>query len=1137
MALLLSKAATLRPEIRLAQAMSEYEAILLDDQKAKLRIYRGQSPPTVTDVVRLTREIDQDISSSRKSRRCVGPRLTNILQAVQQFSSVVDVVIGGSQSQVASTIWGVVKLSLQVTCAFSSYFDRLSTLYMMIGRTCPRFQDFGLLYSRSTRLQDVLCEYFIVVVKLSKQNILFLRRNVLSQLASSLIKIFDSEFGTFRSDLENIAAAVRDEVSLISKQMQDSEMKESSMFRTLITKFSDTESQDQLEARSWRRQKDELQFLDACSTYEYQKSWKQARKRGYAGWIFENDTYNQWKQEPVSSTIWCNGILGSGKTVLSANVIEDLMLAFPAAVVAYFFCRHDEVESLETRTIIGSIVRQILEGVKPNMADTIENYRGGKLDADQLLIYLENLLPIGQQRYFIVIDGIDECSETTIRALLKHIQFLLVSKHVFRIYLACRPDVLRWAPTLLQPHRNGTSQLRRVVTMSEASHEIATYIENTLAERLASEDLCLGDPTLILTIRDTLSENTHGMFLWVAFQIESICAEKTDQGILDALKELPKDLPETFNRILRKLQCSKVGDVRLASSIFQIVAAAQRPLDIQELREALAVKIGETAWDPKRLINDMLRSLDCCGSLLVVDEEYSTVHFTHYSVKQHLSKPTASDIQAYFFSTIKADSYLGCICITYLNLDIFGTKLVSTRVEPQSAAVDFPAAIVSGMLPQLISTNQLALRFLKSKRDYQLDLGRQLQEATVVGHNFQKEKEQEHPFLPYAKLYWLFHTKSNNLTDRRINELWDRIFDGEVKMILLPWASYHYTVELQNLLNWLQQHGHHLVINSTVSNLPRIPKDTDGSHPKRRDSRILNLLNQVVSLRDTIEFPAEVLAIALNEAFEFSDGALVKDLLEMGAGVNEHSLPYAVFLDENREVVVRMLLNMEGLIDINAKPWDFSHGTALEAACSNEAPKSKQIDIVRLLLAKGANVNEYSRGLYGSPLMAAISSGNIALVQLLLRKGANVKIQGGLYGTALQGALVAVPPKCLRSKSREWEMLLLLLDHGADIKSRTVVSLKGFETSLQAAAFTGNHELVNFVLSSGADVNEQYGVFGTALKVAAYYGHMEIVQFLLQKGADPHANEGKYGTAMGAAQAGGHEEIVQLFRRSMKQWW
>lgn len=131
---LISKAATLKPGIRLAQALSEYEAILVDDQKAKLRISRGQSPPEATDVMRLTAEIDRNASQSRNSR-CVGPRLMNLLQSVQQFSTVVDVVVGGSQSQIACAIWGVLKMSLLVI-SDSALLKLLSLTFNLAGCIC-----------------------------------------------------------------------------------------------------------------------------------------------------------------------------------------------------------------------------------------------------------------------------------------------------------------------------------------------------------------------------------------------------------------------------------------------------------------------------------------------------------------------------------------------------------------------------------------------------------------------------------------------------------------------------------------------------------------------------------------------------------------------------------------------------------------------------------------------------------------------------------------------------------------------------------------------------------------------------------------------------------------------------------------
>ena len=117
MSIVLSHVSRLKPEIRLAQAVSQFEADLSSDQKATFRTYRSQSqdsPPDPSDVMRLTAEIDYHASRKIGGGRCFGPRLTNFLQAVQQFAALGDVIIGGSQNLIACGVWSLVRMSMLV---------------------------------------------------------------------------------------------------------------------------------------------------------------------------------------------------------------------------------------------------------------------------------------------------------------------------------------------------------------------------------------------------------------------------------------------------------------------------------------------------------------------------------------------------------------------------------------------------------------------------------------------------------------------------------------------------------------------------------------------------------------------------------------------------------------------------------------------------------------------------------------------------------------------------------------------------------------------------------------------------------------------------------------------------------------
>lgn len=108
-----AKAVPLKPEIKLAQALSEFEAILQDHEKAELGTYRS-SPRNSTDVNGFTAEIARDAARNRTARQYVGTRLTNVLHVIQKFSTFVGSLIGKPQALVAGTIWDTVKLSLQV---------------------------------------------------------------------------------------------------------------------------------------------------------------------------------------------------------------------------------------------------------------------------------------------------------------------------------------------------------------------------------------------------------------------------------------------------------------------------------------------------------------------------------------------------------------------------------------------------------------------------------------------------------------------------------------------------------------------------------------------------------------------------------------------------------------------------------------------------------------------------------------------------------------------------------------------------------------------------------------------------------------------------------------------------------------
>jgi ankyrin repeat domain-containing protein 50 len=104
-------------ETRLAQALSDFEAGLSDEQRKLLQSYRSQwqqPAPTHEDVMRLIAEIDRQ-SLKRGCRRCFGPHMASFLLAIQEMVALEEVIIGERHKSAVRSIWPMVQFSMLVS--------------------------------------------------------------------------------------------------------------------------------------------------------------------------------------------------------------------------------------------------------------------------------------------------------------------------------------------------------------------------------------------------------------------------------------------------------------------------------------------------------------------------------------------------------------------------------------------------------------------------------------------------------------------------------------------------------------------------------------------------------------------------------------------------------------------------------------------------------------------------------------------------------------------------------------------------------------------------------------------------------------------------------------------------------------
>ncbi len=172
------------------------------------------------------------------------------------------------------------------------------------------------------------------------------------------------------------------------------------------------------------------------------------------------------------------------------------------------------------------------------------------------------------------------------------------------------------------------------------------------------------------------------------------------------------------------------------------------------------------------------------------------------------------------------------------------------------------------------------------------------------------------------------------------------------------------------------------------------------------------------------------------------------------------------------------------LMDAKADPAKVGFpGTAILAAAVNNRG-----DVIRLLAAKGANVNVSGKGAF-QPIHVAAESDNLDAVKALLESSA--KVDGG-YQT--------FTPLYFASKEGNAEVISYLLQKGASPES----AHSTIPTALQWAAYRHKPEAIKVLCNGGADVNRRlFRRKQTPLFIAANEGETEITDVLLQKKADP----------------------------------
>lgn len=240
--------------------------------------------------------------------------------------------------------------------------------------------------------------------------------------------------------------------------------------------------------------------------------------------------------------------------------------------------------------------------------------------------------------------------------------------------------------------------------------------------------------------------------------------------------------------------------------------------------------------------------------------------------------------------------------------------------------------------------------------------------------------------------------------------------------------------------------------------------------------------------------PEQQLFTALAE----DDGKVVEELILKGADVNTRRAadgwtPLIYCVREDKLAMAAQLLRMRA--DPNLLSTDAYKSTPLLFALDK---RKEALPWVRLLLENGADPNIGPGTKNYTPLMKAVTVGELELVQLLVEAGADVMAADPQGGTAHSRAVGLGDPAIIDLLARETQKHV--------VKERKPLRLNGRDHALLEAARVGNAQEVGELLASRETnpnaMNPEEGL--TPLMLAVQGGHVAAARVLIDAGANVH---------------------------------
>ena len=406
-----------------------------------------------------------------------------------------------------------------------------------------------------------------------------------------------------------------------------------------------------------------LEWLSSLDSSKLLAEITEKHVEGTGAWLMMHDAYQAWKTIiNKSGLIWVKGKPGCGKSFLAARTIKDLDLFMEASDAhAYAFLRRENKDTNSRKAILASLARQIVSRQPGSVKSLEDQFQARNQSESPDIKFISRVLTEAISNFrttFIVIDGLDECSDEDGISLAKDLADLAKPQNgpTVKIIVFSRPDAG------FTKHFEGSAQIRP--DHGHNGGDLKAYFDSEF-------DNEYGPIQISETDRQKCLKKAQGMFQWVRLFRQRLHNPIIARRILKNIDNMKSGLEPMYDETLSNI------DPHLRSTawlIFVWITHGKRALTGIEMREAVADMTGALQLQELDRESSDEDLVSICANLIFIDRD-EHVRLIHDSVRDHLEDGQSSASSAWRkeYQTLLENAHerLGEICLRYLLLKDF----------------------------------------------------------------------------------------------------------------------------------------------------------------------------------------------------------------------------------------------------------------------------------------------------------------------------------------------------------------------------------------------------------------------------------------------------------------------------------